>query len=385
MIRNLSMSLLIIVMASCTSEEKNSTIATETPKSPLTADDLSNTVAVDASAKENENLCPQFANGCPMEAARLTANKGLFVQVSTLSATAAADLKEWFEHICEKHNRLSKSSTNYIHNLVLQDVADEQGRLYMKYRAELPGTVEDYHPSNHQIDVLAPYFHCFDKIFFGTLDPVYHGRGSLYVEGISSEQFRWDYINKSTLVMDKLAAIFSGLNFNWYLTFESNLNYLYLKSVKEGYKALFKELTERMAARKSGHTLWSPNFWSLYRKLPASEKSQLGEQMMEVFKTAPHIDMLHFQDFLGGTSANADNERANISDAIGYYNLIASLPTRPAQVAVNLEQYKISSSSGALEPVAPLEMANREEQYLRAQVPIGISWEIRFWRYAHLD
>ncbi len=337
------------------------------------------------SAVKEISLCPQFPNGCPVRAAEYTREKGLFAQLSTLGETSDADVKEYFEHICSAHSTLSAENANRIHNIVLQDVADEEGRLYMAYREGLPGTATDYHPTNHKIDVIAPYFKCFDKVFFGTIDPVWKGAGSLYVDGIGSEKFRWDYINKSTVVMDRLQAIFPSLDFNWYLTFEANLSYLYLAKVKEGYKALFKELTERMAARKQGHTLWSPTFWNKFSKIGAAEKKNLGNQIMEVFKAAPHIDMIHFQDFLGATSNQKTGDRVTEDDAIGYYRLIANLPTRPAHVGVNIEHYVVKCPTCAPEAPTADMMVNREEYYLRAEVPIGTSWEIRFWRKAHKD
>src|SRR5947208_710193 len=91
------------------------------------------------------------------------------------------------------------------------------------------------------------------------------GAGSMYVEGVQDPAFTQRYLALSKSVAAAFAARYAKLQFDWYLTFEADLNQLYYPSVERAYRALLVAETQTLAAVRPHTTFaWSPAFWYPY-------------------------------------------------------------------------------------------------------------------------
>jgi MYXO-CTERM domain-containing protein len=303
------------------------------------------------------------------------APKSLFVQATSVPTGSDAYItRTWFHKVCTDHR--TPGASNYIHNLVLSEIADTQGNLM-----------------TDALDIIEDYYGCFDNIFVGTrnLD-----HADPYVTGMKDSTFRWDNINLSVLVANAYEARFNQLapasGFHWYISYEANLNYLASDvTLKNAYAAYLLELSNQLNAIRPGEVLWSPAFWTPYSSVPSS--AALQNAIHDVLTTAPGITWLHFQDFVGQAASYNCNTTITsygfgASDAIGYYGLVsAANPGTVASVRINMEHFILGdvSTCGAWYIVAgdPTEHTAREAAYEAAGAPMGASWEIRWWYQAH--
>ncbi|MFH2009400.1 MAG: MopE-related protein [bacterium] len=308
--------------------------------------------------------------GAPLRAAP----KSLFVQAT--SVPTGADeyrTRTWFHKVCTDHR--TPGSPDFIHNLVLSEIADPQGNL-----------------ATAALDIIEDYYGCFDNVFIGTANLPH---ADPYNSGMKDVTFRWDNINLSAQVAAaydaRFGQSFPGQAFHWYISYEANLNYLASDvTLKNAYAAYLLELTNQLTAIRSGAVLWSPAFWTPYGSVPSY--SALQSALTDVLSTAPLLSWLHFQDFVG-QAASLNCSTSNITygfgaaDGIGYHGLVsAANPGTLASVRVNMEHFVLGDAGtcGAWYIVAgdPVEHAAREAAYEAAGVPIGASWEIRWWYLA---
>jgi len=300
--------------------------------------------------------------------------KSLFVQATSVpTGTDAYITRTWFHKVCTEHR--TPGAPDYIRNLVLSEIADTQGNLI-----------------TDALDIIEDYYGCFDNIFVGTrnLD-----HADPYVSGMKDATFRWDNINLSVLVANAYEARFNQLTpaaaYHWYISYEANLNYLASDTtLKNAYAAYLLELSNQLNAIRSGAVLWSPAFWTPYGSVPSYPALQGAIQ--DVLTTAPGITWLHFQDFVGqaaryNCSTTSTSYGFTAADGIGYHGLVsAANPGTVASLRVNMEHFILGdvATCGSWYIVAgdSAEHAAREASYEAAGVPIGASWEIRWWYQA---
>ena len=302
------------------------------------------------------------------------APKSLFVQATSVpTGTDAYITRTWFNKVCTDHR--TPGAPDYIHNLVLSEIADSQGALH-----------------TDALDVIEDYYGCFDNIFVGTHNLAH---ADPYVSGMKDVTFRWDNINLSAQVASAYEARFVQLTpaatYHWYISYEANLNYLASDpALKNAYAAYLLELSNQLNAIRSGAVLWSPAFWTPYASVPSY--SALQNAINDVLTTAPGISWLHFQDFVGQASSyNCTTTNTTYgftaSDGIGYYGLLsAANPGSVTSLRVNMEHFIFGDEPTCgpwyMLPGEGAELATREAAYETAGVPIGASWEIRWWYMA---
>lgn len=321
----------------------------------------------------------------------VAAPKGLFVQVSGIpTGSEAWKAREWFQTVCDNHR--TPGASDYIYDLVLSDTGNADGQLYTA-----------------QLDLVDDYFHCFNNIFMGTVDLAWAGEGlnhSRYLQGIMDSGYRWENIIVSRTIADALIARYPNLAFHWYVTLESNLNYFVGTNiggsgysgyqVKEAYKAYLLQLSNDLWAKRHGAILWSPTFWTPYGTLDAPTRANLGTAIADLLLATPRVSWLHFQDYLGQSSTvrctaagvcspwQVPNYARTCSDAVSYYQLLRDVvPASVSSLAVNQEMFMLGlDNAGSLMgmfPSDPAELTKRELCYQQNGVPVGVSWEIRWW------
>ncbi|MEJ2763170.1 hypothetical protein VV869_04225 [Photobacterium sp. MCCC 1A19761] len=320
---------------------------------------------------------------CLLSFKAMSEPKSLFVQVSSVYVgTESWKTKAWFEKVCSEHKNIG--SNDYIYNLVLQQTGDHEGNLY-----------------NAQLDIIDDYFYCFDNIFMGTTT---ESGADDYVKGITSEKYRWNHIKLSNTIADKILAKYPGLWFNWYISHEANLNHFISGrtgysnisgyEVKEAYLAYIKQLSEDLNKKTERAILWSPTFWNSFDELSCEEKDMLKMHLSDFFSKADKITWLHFQDFIGQASlascqgvfqCEAPSRviyPIDYKNTVSYYNLLkeATMNTNVQSLRVNMEMFVTSSEvRNEFFPGQFNEIREREKRYKENGIPIGASWEIRWW------
>lgn len=309
--------------------------------------------------------------------------KSLFVSPASLASVPDATVRQWFDHIVAAHR--AAGSPQRIDSLVVSEVADvdpEDLPAGARILATPPAGVaaEWCHPKNHKLDVIAPYFKNFDAVYLGTVHVHWPGPDSPYDRGIQDAEFREQNLRLSQSAMERLHAVYPDLKFHWYITYEANLNYFPDAKIRDAYAEYVRELCCRMKAHRDADILWSPNFWTKYETTDKTRRAKLANSLKDFFAKVPITDV-HFQDFLGGSSASGSH-RFTTRDVKGYYDMLAAL--KGPRVRVNAELFVVTDRrSFSLAPMSPADYAQRMQDYAKLQLPLGGCWEIRYWYPAH--
>jgi len=305
-------------------------------------------------------------SGAVASATTAGASEGLFLQVSSLTPTySPSTVGAWMQRVCSGRD------------LVLQDIGGSSGVLMTAY-----------------LDVVAPYLPggahaCFRRVFVGTADLTWRGAGSKYVQGIQDATFRQQNLATSEALAKAFVTRYPTVQVNWYLTYEADLNHLFYPSVEQAYAALFRPEMQALAAvRPHALFLWSPAFWypySAYRTNVVG-MTQLAAMLDTLFSTLRSagggVGVLALQDFVAGSSCQPPANRVTPGDAVGWTRFLIGLHQIPA-VEVNVEQYAINCSTGALGAGSPTEVAARESFYASQGLILGPAFETRYWMPLH--
>ena len=161
----------------------------------------------------------------------LTSNnhpRGIFLQASTSTTWVLPSLKQWLDKICAKNLQLPLNQR--MDDFVLQDIA-----------VETPNNGLNYTMLYDVLDVVVPYLPggsigCFKNIFVGTIDIQWTGSGIGYIYAVQSKEFRDRYVQLSKQVAVEFIKRYPQIKpVHWYITYESNLNYLTDVNVVNGY------------------------------------------------------------------------------------------------------------------------------------------------------
>lgn len=288
--------------------------------------------------------------------------QGLMIQVSSLApSTSPATLKTWLEKIRTKHR--SSSSTAYINNIVLQNIADSNGNLLANY-----------------LDVIAPYLPggatpAFTRAYIGTVDLSWTGAGSKYIEGIENAEFRNQNVSLSNAVAKKFVTRYPRASINWYITYEANMAGFWDANIQGAYTVYINQLMTSLSSVKSGKTfMWSPAFWTPRRSQPAWAMPSLQANFTSMFSNIKQPFILNMQDFVG--QSNGVSTKEDAVDWVKYLKQNSSSSNISFQI--NTEQFK-QASNGTISVGDPIEIPARENYYKSQGIQLGSSWEIRYW------
>ena len=306
----------------------------------------------------------------------------LFVQVSSLPmADKGAEVRKWFEKILSDHKR--QGSPHYIHDLALSDVATIDPSTGISTFAK------------DQLNVIKNYLSYFGNVFVGT---VLINHADPYSSGIQDETFRWKNISASREAAARYVEYLKDSQINmpvhWYISYEADLNRLTDDGIKEAYKAYIKQLTEDLAEinvreglNPNPSFLWSPAFHTRFHAVSDADKNKLASNLRNLFAGAPRLNWLHFQDFVGQPAKRQSNGSIHYDftadDAIGYFSEVlvpANSSLQLKSCLVNMELFVSDAINPlSLHPGDPMEQSERHCAYRRAGIPVGFSWEIRWW------
>lgn len=300
------------------------------------------------------------------------ASPSVMIQLSTLSQVSSpAELKTWMRTICP-------TGVVATGQLTLQDVATDGGALLTDY-----------------LDVLTPYLPgssahpCFSRVYVGTVEPVWTGSGSAYVDGVQDSAFVAGYLSRSAAVAAAFVKRYPTVTTDWYLTYEANLNELYYPQVATAYQSLLlAELKSRVKLRANRHVMWSPAFWYPYSVYSSNTLGMTGlrtslTSMFTALKTVGHgIDVLNLQDYVAGSSCQPVDNRVTPSDAVGWVGFLRSLGVVP-EVDVNTEQFAVDCTTGGIVNGDPTDVRTREAFYRAQGLTLGPAFELRYWMHNH--
>jgi hypothetical protein len=325
----------------------------------------------------------------------------LMVQLSTWWGTPAS-LTDWMNYICAYHRDPAKPG--YIQNLVLMDVAlpDPKASILDPVPHANDTLMTD------RINALLPYFPggdgpChFDKVFVGTLDlqgavpPGAPAGWSTYREGIKTPDFRLNLLGRQKAVALAFQQYVehstkSKVAYHWYVTQEAFLDYFVDPKVRDGYLAyMTQHIIDLSEVRHPAAFVWSPGFGQVPAAFPSHSRQllQLQTNLQDFFRRIPPAVMTRdsYGEFEGGplwltlqdhvSSMEYFNPPMTMEDAAQWFYFLKDL-FHFTSLTMNVEQFKRSGT--ALVGADPTEIEAREQYYHERGIPLGASFELRFW------
>ena len=333
------------------------------------------------------------------------AKKSMFLD---LGGAPTDEIAARVEKICAEHR--DPNNDNYIMNVVLVGVVDQLGDLRVdQLRAVLPHV-----PGGGQTT-------CFENVFVGptqldvgqlpwkarpdfpqNLEP--WCADSPYCGGILTNSWRWDNIAANREAADVFLGFvdlhYPGVraNLNWYVTYEAYFDWFgdntYSDSVRTAYSAYLLEMVRAYnqalqyagepAASSSRAVLWSPAYESSYFSHSPLELNRIRDNLRYMFhdiqRTATGegigrgVDWLDMQDKLGQTECFSVECYVGVKHWYDFLTSVNFPEFSFASLRVNMELF----SSNLPGPDVNEHMA-RQDFYEANGIPIGASWELRFW------
>lgn len=333
------------------------------------------------------------------------AKKSMFLD---LGGAPAEEIAARVQTICAEHR--DPTSDNYIMNVVLVGVVDQAGDLRVdQLRAVLPHV-----PGGGQST-------CFENVFVGptqldvgplpwktradfpqNLEP--WCADSPYCGGILTPSWRWDNIDANREAADLFLGFvdlhYPGVraNLHWYVTYEAYFDWLgdnaYSDDVRNAYTAYLLEMVRAYhqallyagepAAGASRAVLWSPAYESSYYVHSPLELNRIRDNLRYMFHSIQAaaageginrgVDWLDMQDKLGQTDCFSVECYLGVKQ---WYDFLATVNFPEfsfASLRVNMELF-----SSNLPGPDPDEHMARQNFYDANGIPIGASWELRFW------
>jgi hypothetical protein len=313
--------------------------------------------------------------------------------------------------ICAEHR--DPASDDYIMNVVLVGVLDPRGRLRV---GELI-SVLPHVPGGGQET-------CFDNVFIGPTQLDGSGQpwksrsdfpggletwcaDSLYCGGIMTPSWRWDNIEANRKAADLFLA-FVDFHFpdvrktlNWYVTYEGYFDWLggnrYSTGISDAYSAYMLEMVRvyndalryvgEPAETASRAVLWSPAYANPYFSHTQLQLNDLRESLRTVFHNVQTmaagegitrgVDWLDMQDKLGQTDCFSADCYAGVKQWYQFLTTVNSDQFAFANLRVNMELF-----SSNMPGPDPNEHMARQNFYEANGIPVGASWELRFWNRA---
>lgn len=325
-----------------------------------------------------------------------------------LGGATPEEIAARIDRICAEHR--NPATDGYIMNVVLVEVLDKQGDLRVdQLLAVLP------HVPGGGLNT------CFDNVFIGPtqLDPTgqpWKSRpdfpgglaswcgDSLYCGGILTTSWRWDNIEANRKAADQFLA-FVDLHFpgvrerlNWYITYEGYFDWLggnrYSDSISSAYSAYMLEMVKvfNQALQYAGEppetssrvVLWSPAYANSYYTHSQLQLNNIRDNLRTVFHNvqtmaagegiARGVDWLDMQDKLGQTDCFSVECYSGVKHWYDFLTTVDFEHFSFASLRVNMELFSTNIPGPDLN-----EHMARQNFYEAHGIPIGASWELRFW------
>jgi PASTA domain len=303
---------------------------------------------------------------------------GLFVQVESIPTED--DARKWLDKVVEDHEQ--KDSPSYVDTLTVQFIAHRHsdGRIRL---------IKD------KLDWIKNYLHHFDYLFFDCCVPPEELTAS---PNMKDPDFRQRHLRLCRVVAQQLIDYLRAENItipaiHWYIQWEEDLNHLTSRSLKNAWKAYLLQFTNDLTEISLNNGLnepeffWSPFFGKRYRSLEETiEIPLLIANIRDILQSVPKLGWLHFQDGVGRESKkNSDGTFTygfTAEDAINFYHniLVRASGGNLRSGLINMEFF-LCAQRGCKEISTgdPFEHEDRMGKYELANIPVGISFEVRYW------
>lgn len=301
-------------------------------------------------------------------------SRSIFLEISSLTPQRVTEI---MEDVRLQH----RGGTDKVFNLVLTNIADEQGNLY-----------------TDTLNTLRPYMvggalQACDNVFVGTrwlpwswskygADPNQWYNHYAVWGGILNSNYRWDNINYNRKVW---AAFKAQYNLPWqhfYISMEMDLGALYHSAlgpqIKAAYEAyLIQVCRDAKAVEPNRSVLWSPFHWDKFSATTSAQRNTMKVRLNTMMANVKNlsgmgINFLDLQDGLGArpgtiTTGDAISAFKAVEDAYAF-----------ASTKMNVEWYRTTSGGFVAHNAA-----SREAEYLASGITTGAVWEGRYWEDAH--
>lgn len=283
--------------------------------------------------------------------------KSLFIQVQWYDP---AKLRSHLEHVRLEHRDRDKD--DYIFDVVLDEIVDDFGRV------------------SPNLDLILPYLpggalRAFNNVFVGSHFIKWSGEGSAYNHGMKDAGHRWANLAVQRLAWQEFDKVAPGW-WHGYINHEGVLDFMddaWLRACYEAY--LIQSRRDLDAVAGPGRALlWSPAVWS-GKPLTTVEEQQIRRLFTNVAANAkPGVNWLHVQDMMGRGRSDI-----TLSDVKQWYLELRNA-YRFDSLRVNMELFD-SDLTGA----SAAEVQRREDWYEANGIPVGASWELRYWMDNHRE
>lgn len=279
--------------------------------------------------------------------------KSLFLQVAW---NDLFKVQEQLEHVHLYHKQ--RGTDNYIHNIVLDEIGSEWTGLHFPV-----------------LDVIAPYLpggtrKTFDNVFVGSH---FVNGNQPYGKGMLNSEHRWANLRVQKYLWQQFADRYPNVPFHFYINHEGDLAQFQYRDIAAAYEAyLIQSIRDAYTVKDSQAILWSP---AISNNQPLNWRSRQG--VKRTFKNVQSYTnnrlWVHLQDRLGRKNP------PTIQTVVKQYRQLKSMDVF-ASLRVNMEMFQSEPTYG---PAPYWKLAEREAYYKNQGVPLGASWEIRFWRESH--
>jgi hypothetical protein len=300
---------------------------------------------------------------------------GLFVPVVFLvSDYSEAEVRSWFDRIVRDYRR--RGSPNYMETLALVYIAKKEPNESIALCQPELNRIKDYLPQ-------------FDSLFIGSLPP----KAVVENFNIRNANHRSAYLN-ATLDAAGLFVRYRRDNnitipIHWYIEPEPELNYLHNHSdYRNAYKAYISSFTNAATQLSYANGLNEPEFLlsPYFAFYPSAEDIEgVINGISDLLVNVPKLRWLHVQDGVGAHSKKHPDGTITYGlkpeHVIAFYKNIlvpAAADTNVRSNLINMEFF-VFTDDDSLVPGDPLEHEDRQCKYMRAGVPIGISFDEANW------
>lgn len=174
------------------------------------------------------------------EAVEVSINRprGLFIQLSTSNTWVLPHLNGWLENVCAKNHLLPEHER--MNDIILQDIAVEKANT-------VSSVTTNYTMIYDVLDVIAPYLpggskQCYRNVFVGSAEVRWSGGGNYYIDAVQNSEFRERYVRLAKEVAKEFIKKYPQISpVHWYITYESNLNYLIDEKCMRGHLKLLSD------------------------------------------------------------------------------------------------------------------------------------------------
>lgn len=287
----------------------------------------------------------------------------LFMQVSSINVNEMVDA---LEHVRAEHR--DPAEEDYIYNLVISEIGDTSGALY----TSVLDALEEYLPGRSK--------QAFDNLFVGSAVLPWVGPGNPYREGMSNETFRWDNLMLQKHLWRGFAIRYPSVPWHCYITYEGVLDYFEEEPLRSYYEAyLVQSVLDAHEVRPGAAVMWAPAVWR-DNALSVPEVTAISDTFHAVkhyANQAGHpkgVSWLHLQDMLGREWSG--NTLADVRD--WYWQLAGAFDFDSLRIDAEL-------FTPSYQPIDSDTYTARMNYYDSHRIPVGGSWELRYWYRSHME